>query len=80
MRSLAAMTKPTAKRRRRRVRRRVGRVMLPGGDWPATSAVTNMSGMFDYALETAGGSVISTRCTETFVKKTAMCELGKKRK
>ena len=30
------------------------------------------TGMFDYALETAGGSVISTRCTETFVQKTAM--------
>merc|ERR1719319_396944 len=33
------------------------------------------TGMFDYALETAGGSVISTRCTETFVKKTAMYSL-----
>merc|ERR1711902_348945 len=30
------------------------------------------TGMFDYALETAGGSVGSTRCTETFVQKTAM--------
>merc|ERR1712037_933202 len=30
------------------------------------------TGMFDYALETAGGSVVSTRCTETFVQKTAM--------
>merc|ERR1712083_1274821 len=30
------------------------------------------TGLFDYALETAGGSVISTRCTETFVQKTAM--------
>merc|ERR1711902_466378 len=29
------------------------------------------TGMFDYALETAGGSVVSTRCTETFVQKTA---------
>ena len=33
------------------------------------------TGMFDYALETAGGSVISTRCTETFVTKTAMYTL-----
>merc|ERR1712061_262669 len=33
------------------------------------------TGMFDYALETAGGSVISTRCTETFVKKTATYSL-----
>merc|ERR1712107_214890 len=30
------------------------------------------TGMFDYALDTAGGSVISTRCTETYVQKTAM--------
>ena len=30
------------------------------------------TGMFDYALETAGGSIISTRCTETYVQKTAM--------
>ena len=33
------------------------------------------TGMFDYALETAGGSVISTRCTETFVQKSAMYSL-----
>ena len=28
--------------------------------------------MFDYALETTGGSVVSTRCTETYIQKTAM--------
>ena len=30
------------------------------------------TGLFDYALETAGGSVVSTRCTETFVQKSGM--------
>ena len=30
------------------------------------------TGLFDFALETAGGSVISTRCTETYVQKSAM--------
>jgi SUN domain-containing protein 1/2 len=29
------------------------------------------TGSFDYALETAGGSVVSTRCTETFYSNTA---------
>jgi SUN domain-containing protein 1/2 len=26
------------------------------------------TGLFDFALETAGGSVVSTRCTETYVR------------
>merc|ERR1712226_255178 len=29
------------------------------------------TGMFDYALETSGGAVASTRCTETYVSRTA---------
>lgn len=33
------------------------------------------TGLFDFALETAGGSVISTRCTETYVQKSGMYSL-----
>ncbi len=30
------------------------------------------TGMVDYALESAGGSVVSTRCSETFTPRTAL--------
>ena len=33
------------------------------------------TGLFDFALETAGGSVVSTRCTETYVQKSGMYSL-----
>lgn len=33
------------------------------------------TGLFDFALETAGGSVISTRCTETYVQKSGTYSL-----